>query len=191
MPDKNYQAVMSRRNEIMKAAVGLDYSRFETGAIAFDYEGLMAAPGLDINKIHDIQRGFGVGDTPLVELKQITALSRRYAKPGYGARILLKDEAANPSGSFKARRAALSVHMAREMGYQGVVTATSGNYGAAVASCCAKVGLKCIVVQECFDGRGQGQPEIVEKARQVRGPGGRGGAADGGAGTVLHLPAAA
>lgn len=65
MPDKNYQAVMSRRNEIMKAAVGLDYSRFETGAIAFDYEGLMAAPGLDINKIHDIQRGFGVGDTPL------------------------------------------------------------------------------------------------------------------------------
>lgn len=101
-----------------------------------------------------------------MELKQITALSRRYAKPGYGARILLKDEAANPSGSFKARRAALSVHMAREMGYQGVVTATSGNYGAAVASCCAKVGLKCIVVQECFDGRGQGQPEIVEKARK-------------------------
>ena len=166
MPDKSYQAVMARRNEIMKAAVGLDYSRFETGAIAFDYEGLMAAPGLDINKIHDIQRGFGVGDTPLVELKQISALSRRYAKPGFGARILLKDEAANPSGSFKARRAALSVHMAREMGYQGVVTATSGNYGAAVASCCAKVGLKCIVVQECFDGRGQGQPEIVEKARK-------------------------
>ena len=166
MPDKSYQAVMARRNEIMKAAVGLDYSRFETGAIAFDYEGLMAAPGLDINKIHDIQRGFGVGDTPLVELKQITALSRRYAKPGYGARILLKDEAANPSGSFKARRAALSVHMAREMGYQGVVTATSGNDGAAVASCCAKAGLKCIVVQECFDGRGQGQPEIVEKARK-------------------------
>jgi len=52
------------------------------------------------------------------------------------------------------------------MGYKGVVTATSGNYGAAVASCCAKAGLKCIVVQECFDSRGQGQPEIVEKARK-------------------------
>ncbi len=166
MRDNSYQAVMARKNAIMKSAVGLDYSQFESGRIAFDYEAMMAAPGLDIKKISVIQREYGVGNTPLHELKHITALSRKYAKPGFGARILLKDEAANPSGSFKARRAALSVHMAKEMGYQGVVTATSGNYGAAVASCCAKAGLKCIVVQECFDSRGLGQPEIVEKARK-------------------------
>ena len=166
MPDKSYQAVMARKNAIMKSAVGLDYSRFESGGVAFDYEAMMAAPGLDIKKISAIQREYGVGDTPLHELKHITALARRYAKPGHGARILLKDEAANPSGSFKARRAALSVHMAKEMGYKGVVTATSGNYGAAVASCCAKAGLKCIVVQECFDSKALGQPEIVEKARK-------------------------
>ncbi|MBU5584259.1 PLP-dependent lyase/thiolase, partial [Enterococcus sp. S181_ASV_20] len=49
---------------------------------------------------------------------------------------------------------------------QGVVTATSGNYGAAVACHAAKLGLKCIVVQECFDSKGVGQPEIVEKARK-------------------------
>ena len=52
------------------------------------------------------------------------------------------------------------------MGYPGALTATSGNYGAAVASCCAKSGLKCIVVQECYDSRGIGQPEIIEKARK-------------------------
>ncbi len=162
----SYQAVMARRNEIMKAAVGLDYSRFESGGIAFDYEGMMKAPGLEIPDILTIQKAFAVGGTPLVELKNITALSRKYAELGMGARILVKDEACNPSGSFKARRAALSVHMARGMGYQGVITATSGNYGAAVVSCCAKAGMKCIVVQECYDSKGRGQPEIIEKARK-------------------------
>ena len=166
MRDSSYQAVMGRRNEIMKAAVGLDYAVFESGNIAFDYEAMMAAPGLGMEAVNSIMRSFSVGNTPLVELHNISALARKYAKPGHGARILVKDEACNPSGSFKARRAALSVHMAKQMGYKGVITATSGNYGAAVASCCAKAGLKCIVVQECFDSKGQGQPEIIEKARK-------------------------
>ncbi len=52
------------------------------------------------------------------------------------------------------------------MGYKGVIAATSGNYGAAVASQAAKRGLKSIIVQECFDSRGGvGQPEILEKER--------------------------
>ncbi len=166
MRDNSYKAVMARRNEIMKAAVGLDYSVFESGSIAFDYEGMMAAPGLGMDEVNRVMRSFSVGNTPLIELKNISALARKYARPGFGARIAVKDEACNPSGSFKARRAALSVYMAKRMGYQGVITATSGNYGAAVASCCAKAGLRCIVVQECFDSRGLGQPEIVEKARK-------------------------
>jgi cysteine synthase len=45
------------------------------------------------------------------------------------------------------------------------VAATSGNYGAAVASQAAKAGLRCIVVQEAFDSRGIAQPEIAEKTR--------------------------
>ena len=45
------------------------------------------------------------------------------------------------------------------------MAATSGNYGAAVASQAAMQGLKCIIVQECYDSKGVGQPEIVEKAR--------------------------
>lgn len=166
MRDMSYQALMSRRNQIMKSAVGIDYDKFESGGIAFDYEGLMAAPGLSLDEVAQIQKDYAVGSTPLIELKHITALSRACSKPGKGARIFVKDEACNPSGSFKARRAALSVAMAKKMGYQGVVTATSGNYGAAVASCAAKAGLKCIVLQECFDSKGVGQPEIIEKARK-------------------------
>ena len=166
MGNSSYAQVMARRNEIMKSAVGLDYSRFESGGIAFDYEGMMAATGLTMEEVLQVAASFNVGKTPLLELRNITALARKYARPGFGARILVKDEACNPSGSFKARRAALSVHMARKLGYKGVITATSGNYGAAVASCCAKAGLKCIVVQECYDSRSVGQPEIVEKARK-------------------------
>ncbi|MBQ1685277.1 MAG: PLP-dependent lyase/thiolase, partial [Clostridia bacterium] len=88
------------------------------------------------------------------------------AAPGKGARIFIKDEATNPSGSFKARRACTSVYQAKKLGYKGVVTATSGNYGAAVACCAAMAGLKCIVVQECYDSKAVGQPEIIEKARK-------------------------
>ncbi|NLX82248.1 MAG: PLP-dependent lyase/thiolase [Clostridiales bacterium] len=166
MSDVSYQAVMGRKNQIMKAAVGLDYAQFEREGIAFDYESMMASSNLNIGDVMDVMASFNVGNTPLAELKNITALARRYAKSGFGARIMVKDEACNPSGSFKARRAALSVHIAKKLGYKGVITATSGNYGAAVASCCAKAGLKCIVVQECFDSGGKGQPEIIEKARK-------------------------
>ena len=166
MSSADYSAVMARRNAIMKSAVGLDYSRFESGGIGFDYEGLMASTGLSMQDVLAVMKDFNVGNTPLLELKNITALARKYAPEGRGARILVKDEACNPSGSFKARRAALSVHIAKKLGYKGVITATSGNYGAAVASCCAKAGLRCIVVQECYDSTGTGQPEIIEKARK-------------------------
>src|SRR5690625_5737439 len=86
----------------------------------------------------------------------------------------MKDEAANPSGSFKDRRASLAVYEAKKQGFTGVVAATSGNYGAAVASQAAKQGLKCIILQEMSDSRGVGQPEIIEKARKCESLGAEG-----------------
>ncbi len=160
-----YSEITANKNAIMKRAVGIDYDRYEYGRIEFDYEAMMAEAGADLETVTRIQREAGVGGTPLLELRNLTELARRSARPGKGARILLKDEAANPSGSFKARRASLAVHRAAEAGFKGVVAATSGNYGAAVASQAAMRGLGCIVVQECFDSRGAGQPEIIEKAR--------------------------
>ncbi|NLW40927.1 MAG: PLP-dependent lyase/thiolase [Tissierellia bacterium] len=164
--DMSYEAVMSRNSEIMKKAVGIDYDRFESGGIAFDYEKMMRETGYTLEEIEKIQRETGVGNTPIYELRNLTKLARKFAPPGKGARIFIKDEACNPSGSFKARRAATSCYHAKKLGYEGVVTATSGNYGAAVASQAAMRGLKCIVVQECYDSKGIGQPEIIEKARK-------------------------
>ncbi len=166
MRDLSYAAVIARRPEIMRASVGMDYAAFESGSIAFDYEGMLRATGYTLDDVIAIQKRFSVGNTPLIELSNITALVRKLSRPGFGARIFVKDEAANPSGSFKVRRAATSVYHARKLGYKGVISATSGNYGAAVASCAAKAGLKCIVVQECYDSREKGQPEIIEKARK-------------------------
>lgn len=165
MRDVSYQAVMARRARIIQNACAIDYAAFESGGLAFDYERMMAQAAYGIDEIREIQRQTGVGDTPLLELRNITALARRLAGPGKGARIFVKDEACNPSGSFKARRASVSVYHARQRGFKGVVTATSGNYGAAVASQAAMRGLKCIVVQEVYDSRGVGQPEIMEKGR--------------------------
>lgn len=166
MRDMSYDAVMARNGEIMKKALGVDYSTYESGNIAFDYERLMADTGLTLDDVRAAQRRVGVGDTPLLELRNLTALARAVSGPGLGARILVKDEQCNPSGSFKDRRASMSVLQAKQLGFPGVMSATSGNYGAAVASQAAMANLPCIIVQECYDSHKVGQPEILEKQRK-------------------------
>lgn len=161
----NPQALILRKQEVLLKAMQLDYESFRLSEVAFDYEAMMESTSFTMDEARTIQHQLGVGNTPLLRLDQLSTLAKKLAKPGYGATILLKDEACNLSGSFKARRASLSCYMAKKLGYQGVIAATSGNYGAAVAAMCAKLNLKCIIVQECFDDRHIGQPEILEKAR--------------------------
>jgi cysteine synthase len=163
--DLSYAAVTARKNEIMKTSLGMDFEDYITSPIAFDYERMMTETGYTHADIARIQSETKVGNTPLYELRNLTEAVRKIAGPGKGARIFVKDEAANASGSFKARRASISAYEAAKKGYKGIIAATSGNYGAAVASQAAQRGLKCIIVQEVFDSRGVGQPEIVEKSR--------------------------
>ena len=69
----------------------------------------------------------GEGGTPLVELP---ALAR-----AVGVRTLLvKDEALNPTASFKARGMSAAVTRARALGAPGLVVPTAGNAGAALAA---------------------------------------------------------
>lgn len=166
MPDMSYAGVMARNGEIMKRALGVDYSKYESGGIAFDYDALMNDTGLSLTDVREAQRRVGVGDTPLLEMRNLTRLAREISPAGLGARIFIKDEQCNPSGSFKDRRASMSVLQAKELGFPGVMSATSGNYGAAVASQAAMANLPCIIVQECYDSHQVGQPEILEKQRK-------------------------
>lgn len=163
--DLSYSALNARKNEIMQSAMGIDYSKFELPGIGFDYEQMMHEVAYSMEEMVRIQRAHAVGNTPLIELRNITRLARKYASKGKGARIFVKDEACNASGSFKARRASIAVYEAKKKGYKGVICATSGNYGAAVAAQAAMYGLNCIVLQECYDSRKVGQPEILEKQR--------------------------
>ncbi len=162
----SYSEVMSRKGEILFHATGLDYREFSRGSLAFDYEAMMEKVGYPVEELRRLQCAVGVGNTPMLELKQISEAVRRVSPKGKGARIFIKDEACNPSGSFKDRRASISAYHAKRTGYKGLVVATSGNYGAAVASQAALYGLRCIVVQEVFDSRRRGQPEILEKGRK-------------------------
>ena len=78
----SYEAVMARRPEIMKKAVGIDYDDFETGNLKFDYERMMKETGYSLEEIIEIQGATGVGNTPLLELKNITEHARKYSPEG-------------------------------------------------------------------------------------------------------------
>lgn len=74
----------------------------------------------------------GEGGTPLVRLRRLA--------PG-GIEVLVKDEAQNPTGSFKARGLSLAVNRARELGAPGVQLASAGNAGLALTAYAAAAGL--------------------------------------------------
>jgi threonine synthase len=60
-------------------------------------------------------------------------------------RLLIKDEGMLPTGSFKARGAAVGVSRARELGARGLAMPTNGNAGAAWAAYAARGGLPMLV----------------------------------------------
>jgi threonine synthase len=59
--------------------------------------------------------------------------------------LWLKDESRNPTASFKDRASAIVVARAREINAEVVVTASTGNAGAALAGMSAAVGQKAII----------------------------------------------
>ena len=59
--------------------------------------------------------------------------------------LWLKDESRNPTASFKDRASAVVVTRAQELGSEVIVTASSGNAGAALAGMSAAVGQKAVI----------------------------------------------
>ena len=88
-------------------------------------------PVKDLSKIITM----GEGGTPLLENKRL----------GEKGRLLIKYEAANPTGSFKDRGSSLEITKAIENGKQNVALASTGNMGASVAAYSAFAGLSCQV----------------------------------------------
>jgi threonine synthase len=57
----------------------------------------------------------------------------------------VKDESANPTGSFKARGLAAAVSKAKELGVERVIIPTAGNAGGAMAAYAARAGMQAAV----------------------------------------------
>ncbi len=70
----------------------------------------------------------------------------RLAKSLGMSQFWLKDESPNPTASFKDRASAVVVARAREIGAEVVITASTGNAGAALAGMAAAVGHKAVIL---------------------------------------------
>jgi threonine synthase len=81
---------------------------------------------------------FGEGWTPLWP-------AARYGAAVGVPRLLVKDEGLVPTGSFKARGAAVGVSRARELGVRHVAMPTNGNAGAAWATYAARAGIRATI----------------------------------------------
>lgn len=76
----------------------------------------------------------GEGGTPLIEAE------------GFGAKLWVKFEGANPTGSFKDRGMTVGVTVARHLGARVVVAASTGNTASSMAAYAARAGLASVVV---------------------------------------------
>jgi threonine synthase len=80
----------------------------------------------------------GEGGTPLLKADRLGAA---HGMPN----LWIKEEAGNPTGSFKARGLAAAVTMAKALGAKKIALPTAGNAGGAAAAYAAKAGLECHV----------------------------------------------
>jgi threonine synthase len=100
------------------------------------------------------------GSTPLVEAPVI---SERV-----GARVLLKLEGANPTGSFKDRGMTVAVSRAKGAGAEAVICASTGNTAASAAAYAARAGMRgAVIVPEGKIAIGKLAQALVHGARVI------------------------
>ena len=92
----------------------------------------VSAPQGDATPLH------AAGGTPVFKL---TSLSEKLGL----SNLWLKDESKNPTASFKDRASAIVVTRAQEIGTDVIVTASTGNAGAALAGVAAAVGQQAVI----------------------------------------------
>ena len=99
-----------------------------------------------------IDDAVSLGET-MTPLTGLPALGRKLGL----RRLLMKDEGLLPTGTFKARGAAVGVSRARELGVTAIALPTAGNAGAAWAAYGARAGIPVTVVMPA------GTPEVIQR----------------------------
>ena len=82
----------------------------------------------------------GEGNTPLIHSPRLSDIV------GRGARVFVKYEGLNPTGSFKDRGMTVAVSKAVERGAKTLICASTGNTSASAAAYAARAGIRCVVV---------------------------------------------
>lgn len=80
----------------------------------------------------------GEGFTPIIPIQNLKKFTGNNE-------VLWKDEAGNPTGSFKARGISAAVSKAKELGIEAIATPTAGNAGGALAAYAARAGINAVV----------------------------------------------
>ena len=90
--------------------------------------------------------------SPLYYAERLTEHYRRGAPSGQGAKIYLKREELNHTGSHKVNNVLGQILLARRMGKPRIIAETgAGQHGVATATLCARFGLQCVVYMGAVD----------------------------------------
>jgi threonine synthase len=81
----------------------------------------------------------GTGMTPLIRADRLAD------ELGFTAPVWVKDDSANPTHSFKDRVVSVAITAARELGFERIACASTGNLANSVAAHAARVGMPSIV----------------------------------------------
>ncbi|MFN2518126.1 MAG: threonine synthase [Jatrophihabitantaceae bacterium] len=81
----------------------------------------------------------GTGMTPLIRADRLAD------ELGFTAPVWVKDDSANPTHSFKDRVVSVAITAARELGFERIACASTGNLANSVAAHAARIGMPSIV----------------------------------------------
>ncbi len=86
----------------------------------------------------DPDLSLGEGGAPL---QSLTRLQSAFGLSG----LYAKNEAMNPTGSFKDRGSIIAIHLARQLGFETVGTISTGNMAGSTAAYAARAGLRSVI----------------------------------------------
>jgi threonine synthase len=127
------QSPLLARYDLAAAREKLDREAFRFRRIGM-WRWFELLPVLDPSHIVSL----GEGDCSLVRLVHIT---QKLGLPY----VFVKDESANPTGSFKARGLSAAISKAKELGIKKVIIPTAGNAGGAMAAYAARAGMEALI----------------------------------------------
>jgi threonine synthase len=146
------------RNCGAKYPLGAQHACFECFGpleIGYDPDALARVTRADIERgPHSIWRYSGllpVGQNPATRVDSGTGMTpliradRLADELGFTAPVWVKDDSANPTHSFKDRVVSVAITAARELGFERIACASTGNLGNSVAAHAARIGMDSIV----------------------------------------------